>query len=75
MNLGKDVDLAALAQHLDSYSGADITRLCREASMMPMRARLDKHPSASQLLRPKVRRVAFEIALQTVHESITAAEL
>jgi katanin p60 ATPase-containing subunit A1 len=35
-----DVDLDSLAKRLDGYSGADITYICRDASLMCMRRRI-----------------------------------
>ena len=37
LNLDSTIDLDRLAAKLDGYSGADITSLCRDAAMMPMR--------------------------------------
>ena len=37
VKLAKDVDLDAVVDMLDNYSGADITAFCRDAALMSMR--------------------------------------
>ena len=36
----EELDLKAIARKLDGYSGADITNVCRDASMMSMRRKI-----------------------------------
>ena len=37
MRLGDDVDLDVLCRKVKGYSGADISNVCRDAAMMPLR--------------------------------------
>lgn len=39
--LFEDVDLEEIAKNLQGYSGADVTTVCRDASMMGMRRKID----------------------------------
>ncbi|XP_077976952.1 katanin p60 ATPase-containing subunit A1-like isoform X1 [Glandiceps talaboti] len=40
VQIADDVILSSIAEHLEGYSGADITNVCRDASMMAMRRRI-----------------------------------
>jgi len=40
VSLESGVDLQLLAQRMAGYSGADVTNVCRDAAMMPMRRRI-----------------------------------
>ena len=40
MKVEDGLDLRAIGGKLDGYSGADITNVCRDASMMSMRRRI-----------------------------------
>ena len=65
-----DVDLSAIASRLDGYSGADITNVCRDASMMSMRRKIAG-------LRPEqIRQLAKEeldlpVSVQDFYEAIS----
>jgi katanin p60 ATPase-containing subunit A1 len=41
VTLDDDVDLEEISKVLDGYSGADVTTVCRDASMMGMRRKID----------------------------------
>ena len=41
VTLDEDVDLEDVAKKLDSYSGADVTTVCRDAAMMGMRRKIE----------------------------------
>lgn len=44
MDVAEDADLESVADELESYSGADITSLCRDAAMMSMRRAIEGKP-------------------------------
>lgn len=62
MPLDKDVNIEKLAEICESYSGADIEALCREAAMLALRED-DKAK--------KVKKSHFDKAMESVHASIT----
>ena len=58
MDVAPDVDIAQLAARLarSTYSGADITNICRDASMMAMRRAIDGKTPAEIRALSQVRR-------------------
>ncbi|CAL8067952.1 unnamed protein product [Orchesella dallaii] len=78
---GEDVCLSVIARKLDGYSGADITSVCRDASMMSMRRRvLGLKPEEIRAL-PKeeldlpVTQKDFDEALKKCNKSVSQDDL
>ncbi|XP_033864309.2 katanin p60 ATPase-containing subunit A-like 1 isoform X1 [Acipenser ruthenus] len=76
-----DVDLAVIAEQIEGYSGSDITNVCRDASMMAMRRRIQgltpeeiRALSKDELQMP-VTMEDFELALKKISKSVSAADL
>jgi katanin p60 ATPase-containing subunit A1 len=83
VEVAADVDLRALASSLarHTYSGADITNICRDASMMAMRRAIEgKTPaeikclSQDQMEMPVTQR-DFEAAVSKVQSSVSEADI
>lgn len=79
-----DVRLEELAEQMDGYSGADITNVCRDAAMQPMREciqSLDDYRSVAEqlstsLLEDKaIRMDHFKQALHRVSPSCTKTDI
>ena len=76
--LSEDIDMDWLAGASESYSGADITLVCREAAMMPMRRLLSvMKPTEMQALRqngklliPRVMMEDFRQAFSNTRPSV-----
>ncbi len=66
MPLAKDVNLDALADKTDGYTGADIAAICREAAMIALRENIDAK---------EVKMEHFEKAMEKVKKSISEEEL
>ncbi|TRY66037.1 hypothetical protein DNTS_025759 [Danionella cerebrum] len=81
VDVAPDVDLTLIAEKIEGYSGADITNVCRDASMMAMRRRIQglspeqiRALSKDELQMP-VTMEDFEIALKKISKSVSAADL
>ena len=81
LKLADDVDIAALSQLCEGYSGADVTNVCRDASMMSMR-RMIAGKSADEIKRMKreemeqpITHADFMEALQRVQSSVGKNDL
>jgi len=81
IKLTSDVDLKELATRLDGYSGADITNICRDASMMSMRRRIKglrpeeiKNIPKDELEAP-VTLEDFNIAISKIQRSVSQADI
>ena len=74
LEIEADVDLAEIAQLLDGYSGADITLVCRDASMASMRRGMrGMHNLGSGMKGASLRRVISEKCAEISH-SVTRAD-
>lgn len=81
VEVASDVDLILIAEKIEGYSGADITNVCRDASMMAMRRRIQglspeeiRALSKDELQMP-VTMEDFELALKKISKSVSAADL
>ncbi|KAG9351818.1 hypothetical protein JZ751_023069 [Albula glossodonta] len=81
VEVAPDVDLALIAEKIQGYSGADITNVCRDASMMAMRRRIQglspeeiRALSKDELQMP-VTMGDFELTLKKISKSVSAADL
>ncbi|KAG9491916.1 hypothetical protein GDO78_000423, partial [Eleutherodactylus coqui] len=75
------VNLEVIAEKIEGYSGADITNVCRDASMMAMRRRIQgltpeqiRALSKDELQMP-VTMADFDLALKKVSKSVSASDL
>ncbi|OXB55039.1 hypothetical protein ASZ78_008005 [Callipepla squamata] len=81
VELDPDISLEEIAEKIDGYSGADITNVCRDASLMAMRRRINgltpeeiRALSKEELQMP-VTKGDFELALKKISKSVSAADL
>lgn len=81
VKISDDCDLTEIASSLEGYSGADITNVCRDASMMPMRRKIAglnseqiKALSREELELP-VSAQDFDEAVRKVNKSVSAEDL
>lgn len=81
VEISEDCNLTEIANSLEGYSGADITNVCRDASMMSMRRKIAglsceqiKALSKEELDLP-VSAQDFEEAIRKVNKSVSAEDL
>ncbi|XP_069017644.1 katanin p60 ATPase-containing subunit A1 isoform X1 [Embiotoca jacksoni] len=81
LELASDVDLDKIAEQMEGYSGADITNVSRDASLMAMRRRIEgltpeeiRNISRDEMHMPTTME-DFESALRKVSKSVSAADL
>lgn len=81
LELANDVDLDKIAAQMEGYSGADITNVCRDASLMAMRRRIEgltpeeiRNISRDEMHMPTTME-DFETSLKKVSKSVSAADL
>ncbi|XP_013877356.1 katanin p60 ATPase-containing subunit A-like 1 [Austrofundulus limnaeus] len=81
VEVAPDVDLDLIAEKIEGYSGADITNVCRDASMMAMRRRIQglspeeiRALSKDELQMP-VTMEDFTLTLKKISKSVSAADL
>ncbi|KAM9343374.1 katanin p60 ATPase-containing subunit A-like 1 [Pholidichthys leucotaenia] len=81
VELAPDVDLDLIAEKIEGYSGADITNVCRDASMMAIRRRIQgltpeeiRALSKDELQMP-VTMEDFTLTLKKISKSVSTADL
>ncbi|KAM4692706.1 katanin p60 ATPase-containing subunit A1 isoform 1-T2 [Discoglossus pictus] len=81
LELSDDVNVDSIAEHMDGYSGADITNVCRDASLMAMRRRIEgltpeeiRNLSRDDMHMPTTME-DFEMALKKVSKSVSATDI
>ncbi|KAK1805539.1 hypothetical protein P4O66_019843 [Electrophorus voltai] len=81
LDLADDVDMDKIAEQMEGYSGADITNVCRDASLMAMRRRIEgltpeeiRNISRDEMHMPTTME-DFQTALKKVSKSVSAADL
>ncbi|XP_049613863.1 katanin p60 ATPase-containing subunit A1 isoform X2 [Syngnathus scovelli] len=81
LELASDVDLDKIAEQMEGYSGADITNVCRDASLMAMRRRIEgltpeeiRNIPRDEMHMPTTME-DFESSLKKVSKSVSAADL
>uniref|UniRef100_A0A2K6G4P7 Multifunctional fusion protein n=1 Tax=Propithecus coquereli TaxID=379532 RepID=A0A2K6G4P7_PROCO len=81
VEIDPDIQLEDIAEKIEGYSGADITNVCRDASLMAMRRRINglspeeiRALSKEELQMP-VTKGDFELALKKIAKSVSAADL
>uniref|UniRef100_UPI00398E3B3C katanin p60 ATPase-containing subunit A1-like isoform X2 n=1 Tax=Pristiophorus japonicus TaxID=55135 RepID=UPI00398E3B3C len=81
LEVADDVDVKKIAEQMEGYSGADITNVCRDASMMAMRRRIQgltpeeiRNISRDELQMPTTME-DFGMALKKVSKSVSASDL
>uniref|UniRef100_A0A147A8A7 Katanin p60 ATPase-containing subunit A1 n=1 Tax=Fundulus heteroclitus TaxID=8078 RepID=A0A147A8A7_FUNHE len=81
VELAPDVNLELIAEKIEGYSGADITNVCRDASMMAMRRRIQglspeeiRALSKDELQMP-VTMEDFTLTLKKISKSVSAGDL
>ncbi|KAI3651083.1 hypothetical protein MP228_004564 [Amoeboaphelidium protococcarum] len=82
VKISDDVDLQQLAQKLDGYSGADITNVCRDAAMMPMRRAIEglSTDQIKQLDKATIKECAvlksdFESSISKIQPSVSSKDV
>ncbi|KAI3383181.1 hypothetical protein SNEBB_005081 [Seison nebaliae] len=79
INLSSNVDLDEVAANLEGYSGADVTNICRDAVMMPIRRKLsevkrsDWHLIANE--NPETTMEDFLASIQAITSSVDEDQL
>ncbi|KAI5169437.1 transitional endoplasmic reticulum ATPase [Pancytospora epiphaga] len=76
--LGEDVDLEAIAESIEGFSGADITEICQRAAKLAIRQSIEaeiKEPNMKEDPVPCLVGEHFKEALQHARKSVTAHEI